>query len=274
MKDIFQEADYKALLRGRVKALAAQGKRITLKRIAEKIPLQATYLSKTLHDEKAHLNEDHLFSVCHLLEFLPNEIDFIFLLRAHAISQDKGRREFLQKKLDQIRRSREVSAPVQEFRARQLNQEMDYLFDPLCVLVHVSLAIPGYLKNPGRLCPLLGITSQRLQRTLKKLEGLNFVELGEGQKITRVLQSRVHFGTDHPLMRLHQTLLRLFSATQVIRLPEEEKHCFMTTFSTDDETMAQIKARFRLLVKETEHLVKGSPQKRTYQMNFDLFSWF
>jgi hypothetical protein len=271
--DVYSGEDYKALLRQRVKELGKLRPGFTLKRLAARIPVQYTFLSRSLNDGKTHLNDDHFYSACRVLEFFPEEIDYLSLLRAHALAQDPARKAYLRDRLNRIRRSQKISASVQDFRGSELMHEMGYLFDPLCVLVHVSLYIPEYLANPRALCSVLGIEPKRLQEILGKLQQLSFIECSETGKVERVLQGRIHYGTDHPLMRAHQNLLRGMSAQQLVRVPEEKKKSFMVTFSADEESFRKISARFDDFLKEIEGIVRDAPSRKTWQMNFDLFQW-
>jgi uncharacterized protein (TIGR02147 family) len=273
--DIYSESDYKLILRKRVKELAQTKKGLTLQRIAGQIPIQNTYLSKALRDEKTHLNEDHLFKICKILEFFPQEIDYVSLLRARAITDDSSRRSYLEGKLSRLRQGSQRSAEIPEFDTRQLTQEMAYLFDPLCILVQVAMFIDEYRENPRKLCSVMGIPTSKLKQTLTTLENMNFIRLGEdGFRVLEVRQSQVHYGADHPLMRTHQSLLRSRALAYLAQVPEEQKHCFMGTFSADEATFDKIKTRFRAFLKEVEPLISRAPSKNVYQMNFDLFTWF
>ncbi|MEQ1877818.1 MAG: DUF4423 domain-containing protein [Bdellovibrionia bacterium] len=271
--DLYTEDNYKIVLKKRVKDLARTKKSFTLTKVAKLIPIQNTYLSRVLNDEKTHLNEDHLFKMCKLLEFFPQEIDYLFLLRSRALATDASRAGFLDSKINRIRQESQRSASFQEFGSHRLNQEMAYLFDPLCTLVHVALFIDEHRTNPRKLGSQLGITQARLKQILAKLRDVGFIELESDFEVKAVNQNQVHYGTDHPLMRTHQSLLRSKGAAQLNNTPEDEKHCFMGTFSADPETFAQIKSRFQAFLKEAEALVTKAPSKSVYQMNFDLFKW-
>ena len=190
--NIYQETDYKPFIKGRTKA---EG--LTLRKIASRIPIQYTYLSKALNDEATHLNEDHLYSVGNILRLYPEEVDYLLLLRAEATARHPQRKQALQGKLKGIRRERSLNAEV-----RPWDGEMSYLLDPLCVLVHVSMDIEAFRDNPNRLCGVLGISREKLKQVLATLKERN-LEKGE---------AHIHFGTDHPLMRVHQNLIGAFEA--------------------------------------------------------------
>ncbi len=272
--DVFAENDYRDVIRKRVKELAQTRKALTLQKLASLIPVQNTYLSRALNDEKTHLNEDHLFRACKVLEFFPEEIDYLFLLRNRAIASDPDRRSYLESKINRVRQSRHRSAEFQEFDTRRLTEEMAYLFDPVCTVVQTALFIDEYRRNPRKLCQPLGISVPRLKKALTKLRHLHFIELGDdGLTVLKVNQNQVHYGTDHPLMRTHQSLLRKKCSVQLDQAPEEDKQSFMGTFTADEETFELLRKRLREFLKEIEGLVAPAPSRNLYQLNFDLFRW-
>ncbi|HAR44534.1 MAG TPA: hypothetical protein DCS07_18195 [Bdellovibrionales bacterium] len=272
--NIFELEDYREIIRTRVRVLSATRKHYSLKMLAAKIPIQYTYFSKALNDPKTHLNEDHLFTVSRLLEFLPEEADYLFLLRSLATSQDPLRQKHLRAKIDRIQKAKKLSADVQTFQSSRLNLEMAYLFDPFCPIVHASLHITEFRDHPRRLCAILGITPARLKEILRKLSDLAFIELAEDrERVNQVLMGQIHYSADHPLMRANQTILRQLSAARVHMAPDEEKHSFMVTFSADSATFAGIKARYQDFIKDVEKLAGNASNHHTYQLNFDLFKW-
>lgn len=272
--DLFAETNYKTILRTRIKDVRRTQKSLTLQKIARKIPIQYTYLSKTLNDEKSHLNEDHLFSLFHLLNFEQEEADYVSLLRALATSTNNERRSSLQEKLDRIRKARKIKANLQEFNAMQLKLEMAYLFDPLCLITNIALHIEEYFRHPQKLCSALGISHTRLQEVLEKLARLGFIEIAPGTfKICKILKGRFHYSTDHPLMRVHQNLLKNYSSTQLLKMSEKDKHSFMVTFTADEQAFEKITAEFHAFISRIEKIAVAAPAKQAYQLNFDLFKW-
>ena len=271
---LYEESDYKTAVRHRVKELSTSRKPLTLKRLAERIPIQYTYLSKALNDEKTHLSEDALFALAHLLEFYPEEVDYLFLLRAHATAARPERKQHLLGKIRQIQKAHKLNASIQDFSQSQWMQEMGYLFDPLSVVVHVAMSIKELRADPRKLCPALGIDAVRLQEILRKLAQLDFIELSEDGRVEKMLKGHIHYGTGHPLMRVHQHIIRTFAAAKIITTPEQEKHNFMATFSGTPEIFEKIKEAFQRFVKDVEKLAIASPQrKHLYQIQFDLFRW-
>lgn len=153
------------------------------------------------------------------------------------------------------------------------DEQMSYLFDPLCILVHVALFIPEYSQNPRKLSSLFGITISQLRVILKKIQDIGFIELNENETIAKISGHQIHYGPDHPLMRLHQSLLRQKSGVQLQELNENERHCFMGTFSADPQTYEKIKTKFRTFFRDIEPLIIKAPSLNVFQLNFEMFKW-
>jgi uncharacterized protein (TIGR02147 family) len=268
------QTDYKAAIKARLKELQQLRPGLTLKKVAAKVPIQYTYLSKVLNDRSTHLNDDDLFHVGQLLEFFPQEIEFLLLLRAHQTATLPARKQFAFQKLEKARKQIGVRATIQDSGLSQITQEMSYLFDPFCMLVYVALNIPGIRKDPRQLCSLLGITQPRLKDALKKLALVDFIEMDQGPfSVTKVNKGRLHYSKDHPLMRVHQHLFKLASQDQLLKLSEEDKESFQVAFTADRKAFDQIRAEFRQFLKRVEEIAHPSKDESVLQMNFDLFFW-
>jgi transcriptional regulator with XRE-family HTH domain len=272
--DVYGEKSYKTAIRARIHVLQSQKRAITLKKIAKRIRIQYTYLSKALNDPRAHLSEDRLFRLCRLLELGLEETDFVLLLREYETAEDPEWREHLFSRVERLRRARTLEADVQEFHTAKLDREMDYLFDPLAKVVLISLFIPEYLKNPRLLCPQLGITPARLRLVLQRLADVGHIELDEsGTGVRKLLRSHIHYGRDHPLMRVHQSLLKTMIHSQLLRVPEEDKHSLLVTLTLDRAGFEAAKEEFQKYLKALEGIAKRSKDEGAYQLSFDLFRW-
>ncbi len=271
---IFDETDYRSILRARVRELGKTRKGFNLRRIAEKVGIQYTYLSRLLNDGKYHLNEDQLFLIGENLQFFPEEMRYLSLLRAHASSSVKARKEILWAEIERLRTTNELEAPVQNPSSSKINKELAYLLDPMCIIVHSSLEISAIQKNPKLLCGKLDMSLEKLRAILRSLEQVGFIELGaDGISIQKLKTPDTHYGVDHPVMRSHQNLLRLLSAAQVMKLAEESRHNFMVTFTADEKAFEEIRKAFKDFIKRIERLVSPAKNELTYQLNFDLFRW-
>lgn len=221
------------------------------------------------------MNEDHLFTVARILEFFPDEIDFLSMQRAYEVAQDPVRKEHLLKKIEASRRRKKTLTDDRSFDSSQVMNEMNYLFEPFNVVVHTALAIPEYRKDPRRLTGALGISTSKLRDILRTLAANQFIELdNDGITVKKLLNSRLHFGRDHALMRHHQGLLKTQINSRLSRTDEAEKHSVLITFTMDDPSFAKVKDEFQTFLKKVEGIARSAKDKSVYQLNFDLFKWF
>ena len=91
--------------------------------------------------------------------------------------------------------------------------------------------------------------------------------------VNKVMRGHIHYSTAHPLMRVHQSLLRTMSASQLLRAAEDERFNFMVTFTGDRETFEKARDAFQRYLQEIEKTVVSAPSRHAFQMNFDLFQW-
>lgn len=269
---VFDQNDYRAILRERIASLRSTRPAMTMKAIASRVPIQYTYLSRALRNESVHLGEDDLFTLCRLVELPADAAEYVTLLRAREMAKSAARREFLDQRLSAMRRTRQMAAKLQDFKTDRVAIDSAYLFDPTAVLVHVSLFIPEYAANPRRLAAPLGLSPKRLDHVLKTLADAGFAEPGENGT-WRPLKGSMHYGPNHPLTRAHQALCKTAIAARLAQTNEENKNSFMTTFAADEETFQAIGERFRVFLAEVEALAKRSRPKATYQMTLDLLRW-
>lgn len=266
---------YKRAVRSTVAELKKRKSSLTLAKLAGQIPVQYTFLSKALNDPKAHLNEDHLFKLGRLLELLPDEIDFLLLLRSQATASTPDRREYLSAKIEALRKERTLSADHVSRTGDRLRTEMSYLFNPMCMVVHAALFIREYEKDPRRLMNPLGLTEERLKEVLLILEQNEFLELGKTPfQIKEVKSKFPHYGPDHPLMRLHQQVVKGALVQKLSAIPESDKESFFVTFTMDETAFGEVKKRFRAFLQDIQKLTFECKHKNVYQLNFDLVKWF
>lgn len=272
---IYSATNYKTLLKERLVYLRKKRPGLSWRSLADKIPLQATYLSKSLNDFKTHLSEDDLFRLCQWLELRPDEVDFILLLRAANIAQDKARKEHLAKKIQDLKTRRVVSADYVDSHVQDLTHEMGYLLDPFNILVHAALFIPKYKKDPLLICSQLGISQQKLKSSLETLHKSGYIKLGsKTYEVATVSNQSPHFGREHPLTRIHQLALKSALLSRLHQTPENNKESFFATFSMDDKGFQQAKEAFGEFIKKVQTIAQNSKDDKLYQLNFDLLEWF
>lgn len=273
--NLFEASDYRIALKELLKEKAARGERITLRKLAERLGIQHTYLSKVLNPaSSAHLGEDALSECCQHLGLSPEEEEFIFFLRSHAVSQSPQRRKRLLEKIEQMRHARKLNVPRAESDRLALEKESAYLLNPLAVLMHVALTISKFQKSPLDLAGVFGIGFDEIRSTLNQLADSGLIEMSEDRKrITAMHRPKMHFGIDHPLMRSHQHNLRSFGIARLMRLGENQRKAFTVAFTADVSTYGAILKRFDAFIEEARDIANGSEHDSIYQLNFDLFPW-
>lgn len=270
---IFTDSCYKTILKKRVKAATLAKGPLTLKKIATRIPVQYTYLSRALNHEGTHLSEDHLHEFCKLLHFFPDETEYVLALRGLATASGQSRKDFLTKKIVSLRSSQDLNARPEKNTA--VSGEMNFLLSPLAWITYFALDIPKFRENPRRIAAAIGIDVSQLRAILQSLHDLSLIDIGENIfQVSKINKNHFHYHSDHPLTHLHQQMLRLLCDSHYLRLPLNKRHRFMATFNADDEGFEKIERLFSAFLKEVEKVAVASPSKRTFQMNFELFPWF
>lgn len=96
---LFSHRDYKTLIRQRLKEKRAANRAFTTARLAEKLNVQAAYLSRVLNSEVAHFSEDQLYRILVALDLPPALRDFGLLLRAFRTTTLADRRRDLEQRI-------------------------------------------------------------------------------------------------------------------------------------------------------------------------------
>ncbi len=273
--NIFAFECYKTLIKSWLKTHRQRLPHLTLKRLAQRLEIQYTYLSKVLNSDVHHLGEDQIFQTALFFQFHDDETDFFLLLRSHNTTADEKRRNDLERKLQSLRRARDLRArPVAPDADNSLTPEVQLLLRPEMGIVLLALHNKTNQKNLARVCHGLQIPYERMKSLLKFLTDHGFLETNESlSEIKKIIPRHVHYSPEHPFMRLHQQLLKQYGEQHFANLAEKDKTRFMVTFNADEITVCAIKDRWKKFIAEIEELVTKAPVQGTYQMNFELFPW-
>lgn len=269
--------DYKKAIRARAKELQAQKPSVTLKRIAERIPLQYTYLSKVLNDDRSHLSEDHVYEIAQILELFPQETDYLLLLRSYQTTAHPARKQALFKRLEKERGNLGVSAQILTGATStqvDFRNEMNYLMDPFASIVRIALYIPAYRQDPKKLCSQLGLSLDRMKGILKTLAMAGLIETGASPfQIIKIHKDKIHFSKEHPLMRMHQYLTSIACQNQLLKTEEENQDHVQVKFAGSEAMRKEIQVEFKKFLKRVEELAGEAKNENLYQMNFQFFRW-
>ena len=225
--NIFELTEYKAVIKTVISIRKEEGENVTNKELAQRIPIQATYLSKFFNDPQSHLKDETLFRLGKVLGLDTNECDYLLLLKHHSTSESPEHKEYLYKKINDRRREA-LGDKLGE--ADKIAFESMYLLNPKCMLVQMALNISLYRENPRLLCQPFNLNHTQLIEILDLLEKNNFIKRGEDPlEVTQVNLPKFHIKSDQ-LMRTHQYLMKSLIPSKLQEVSEEEKKSFLVTF--------------------------------------------
>ena len=271
--NIYEQDNYKEVLKQKLLYLKASDKKYTLKYLAGQIEIQHTYLSKFFNKDEVNLSSDDVFELARSLNFTEDEIEYLLLLRELATTQNPEKHEYLRKRVKEYQLKYRVGKEMKL--QTQTNNELEYLLNPNFLIIHIALTMSKFRKSPVDLCDPMGLTINELKSYIKTLVSLDFLEIGETPlEITNVKMKKLHYGKTHPLMRIHQQLLRGKVTERIANTSESNKESFMATFSFDEANSNKAKDEFKTFFNKVSDLQSKTKGEGLYQLNFDLFKWF
>lgn len=269
---IFRREPYKSILRDVLKHQRVTRQELTNKYLAERIPLQATYLSKFFNDQDSHLKDETMYRLCKLLHLSEEEIDYVALLKNYETSETPERQQYLHLKIEDILQKRQLDTGAANLKERTA-LEAKYLLNPKCMLVQLSLFIEHYQKNPRFLCHPLGLSLDQLMEILDIIEENGFITRdGDPFSIKEVRPANFHIEANE-LLRLHQQLMKSLIIPRLQETSEKHKKSFLVTFNMDEESYHQCLHHFDQFVAEVRKIAHKSEPQGVYQLSFDLFKW-
>jgi len=197
------------------------------------------------------------------------------LLRSRDLSQNSKRKKLYSARIATIQKAKQLKAKPSEVARLQLDREMDYLFRPEVLLLYISLHIDEYRKNLVKLRFVMGLDERAFKEHLLRLADLQMITLDEKKaNVLKVQKAHTHYGLKHPLMRLHQSLMRALCLARIPQTDESVKNNFMVSFASDQRSFDRIQNEFKDFLQKVEKIVLESRPEATYQLNLDLFKWW
>ncbi|MES2963458.1 MAG: DUF4423 domain-containing protein [Bdellovibrionota bacterium] len=273
--NVYAFTDYKSAIKETLREIRKVKASITMKSVATRMSIQPTYFSRVLNDENSHLSEDQLFTLAQIMKLLPEELDYLMLLRSHATTQDDKRRDTLFKKIESLRKSRLAGTEEKQWDPQGFHDEVAYLFSPLSAIVRVALFIKEYRKNPRALCSPLGISQGKLKEVLLTLQASEFVELADDDpfEIVDVKQRFPHFGREHPLMRAHQVMAKTALLSRLGQTAEADKESFFATFTMNEKGFEEVREEVKTFISRLQKIASSSKHASVYQLSLDFLKY-
>jgi hypothetical protein len=270
---VYNEINYKDVLRAIMERKKENGDPISHKDLAQKIPIQATYLSKFFNDPNSHLKDETLYRLGIVLGLAEQESDHLITLKNFDTAETPERKEFLLRKISSIREQFVGSAEVRTGREQSQGENL-LLLNPRCMIVHIALFIPIYKNNPKLLSSPLNISLSKLLEILDILEQNKLISRGENPyEIIKVEQTQIHYSKEHPLLRVHQDLFRSMISSRVSETAEIDKKSFVATFNMDRDGFDACLKEFQYFIEKIQSHATKAKDEGVYQIAFDFFKW-
>lgn len=269
--NVYAYTDYKSAIKETLREIRKVKASVTLKSVATRLSIQPTYLSRVLNDERSHLSEDQLFALGSIMKIMPDEVDYLLMLRSYATTQDDKRRETLFKRIEEIRRSRLAKTEKRDWDPQSLQNETAYLFNPLAGIVHVALFIKEIRMNPRSLCSPLGISAAKLKEILLVLQASEYIELADDDpfNVKEVKPRYPHFGREHALTRAHQVMAKTALLSRSSQTPEANKESFLATFTMTEEGFEKVREELKAFITRLQTIASSGKHDHVYQFSLD-----
>lgn len=272
MLNIYGEIRYPKILSTVIAERKKINTKINFQQMSSAARIPKSYLSRVIHG-KANLNEDQMELICSYLSFDEDETDYMQLLLAYERCSLRQRKIKLKKRINakQAQKLNTEQHIDSASPANMLISSDDYYLDPIIQIVHVSLTIGRFQKEPHLLCSALNISKEKLESTLIQLEKMNAIS--RHAKGVKVLVNDIHLSKDSRLYQVWRNQLKFISINQLNSLPVDHCYSFSVLFSADESARVTIQNAFLEYLNKIKDIVEAAPKKETYQLSFDLFPW-
>ena len=272
--DIYQYNDYKKIIAHQLKTKRLKNPKYSLKKLADLIDIQYTYLSKLMNHETSHFSEDQLLSTVKFLGLYGDELDYLLLLRQLSVCRNEQNKIYIKNKIDNIQKSKELNINKKEFSHISFERDLEYLLNPFVSIIHLHLHIKEYQSNPYKLCSSLQISRNKLKDILNTLENMNYIKWNQDRsEIIKCNNAQFHIDKSHPLMRSHQLQVEQLSKALCINIENEKLILMQANFTASETAISKIDEEFKIFLKKVEEISRNSKAKKVYHLSFKLHDW-
>lgn len=272
MINIFEYLNYRHWIADKIRETKELRPGWTLSKIAEKISVQAPYLSNVIK-EKSHLNADQVYRLAEVFNLNNYEQSYFLLLLEWDRSQLQTRKQSLKDQIDSIRKKElQTENYIKSPKIQKMTPELsEFFLNPQLQVIYFLTGIDKYCNDSEKMAKTLKVDTPKVNELLDKLLELGFINKESG-RITRSKKS-YHLPKDSPLREPHQKLMTYAGIQHKQLLPDHLKYQFSVLFTSDPETHEKIRQEFLNFISKMEEWVKESPAEEVYQLHIDLFPW-
>jgi uncharacterized protein (TIGR02147 family) len=265
MGPVFDYRDYKGFLKDNFPVTGAgRGKRAQL---AQALRCQSAFVSQVLNGD-VHFSFEHMVEIARFLQLPSEESAFLLLLAHHARAGSSALRELYQGQIEAVLKQREIvknRMKLQE--GLKEEQQAHYYKSWVPAALHIALSIPR-LRTPEAIARRLRLPLNVVQETLSFLldSGLA-VQTENGYRIGA---TRIHLGTDSPLLPSHHTNWRMQAIQSFAKKSKSDLH-YSGVVSLSHEDREKIREILLSALEKSEQILKDSPEEELFCLTMDFF---
>ncbi len=272
--NFFSYLDYREAIADLIEDSKAKGLSISISKLADKIGIQKTYVSRVLR-KQAHFSSDQIFACATALNFGQEETDYMILLMEHDRTGLRDRKRFL---AERIREKQAAKRKVEHIDATTFETTIEqnyveYYLEPYSPVVYMHLLIPEFARDPQKIRSIIPITQDHLNAILATLVRLKLIERGVDQKSYKVTVNQIHLPKQSPLSFPAEQLTRMMSLEHMKKIPKDRRFYYSATFTADETTRAYLHDELLKFIAQADKKIRPAPSEAAYHMSFDLFPW-
>jgi uncharacterized protein (TIGR02147 family) len=271
----FKYLDYRSAIADFLQESKDNGVSINISKLAEKIRVQKTYVSRVLR-KQAHFSSDQIYACAAALGFGQEETDYLILLMEYDRTALKDRKRFL---LDRIHDKQAEKRNIQDHVSATMHSTtieqnyVEYYLDPYMPVVYMHLLIPEYARDPQKIRTIIPVPPEQLKSILGTLERLKLVERGADQRSYRVTVNNLHLPKQSPLSFPAEQLTRMMAFEHMRKIPKDKRFYYSATFTADESTRAYLHDEFLQYLQRANARINPAPSEAAYHIAFELFPW-
>ena len=198
----------------------------------------------------------------------PEESRFLILLVQQARAGTRDLKDFFQKQIDEQKAQRLLIR--ERFKTgERLNSEdqMRYYSDWYFAAIHVLVSIPEF-QNPEGLSKTLRLPLSTVNESLEFLKDCGLVKIENGR--LGVGKSRIHLGSDSPLINKHHLNWRLRGMQSLERRQDRDIH-YTSVVSLSAKDVERLREMWIEVMEKFNSTVAASPEEECHCLCLDVF---
>ncbi|MEO0335733.1 MAG: TIGR02147 family protein, partial [Pseudomonadota bacterium] len=265
MNFVFEFDDYKSLLArlGKDKSILGKG---PLRRIAEKLNVNSTFVSQVINGDK-HLSVDHGYSLCGLLGLNSLQTDYVVTLIQKDRCGSIQTKRYFQKKLRELKsEAQKISNYVSEHTQLNPVEQSVFYSDKVYSSARLLTGIEKY-EDLEALRQRLNLSKKELTEVVEFLVSAGLCRK-TGKRI-HPTQQNTHIDKGSKFYKHHHRNWRINALEKDLKNPESLHFTSPLTLARDD--IKQVQAELRQAISNVAAVVNESDPDDLFCLNIDFF---